>query len=454
MREILKTLDDAELQLKAGKCIIAENEIEWLGFKLTNQGILPVNSKVQGITEKLRPTNLKELRSFLGAVNQFNKFIPDLASICFPFRSILKKDAEWNWTDEHEKAFENVNKEVKRVANVTHFKRNKPIRIICDASKQGKGAVLQQCEENDWKPISYASRFLTELEAKYSINELELLAVVWSVEHFKNYVYGVPFGIVSDHKALQSVLKSNKGNKTYSSRLTRWVDKLLPFDFSIVHTPGRTLGMADYLSRHPSKYEGASILAEKLYNDWFTVSVVDDITPNFTGLANSREPIRSRESVNLEKANVNRILTVIDKTQTNKVSEIIAKPPENELMAFNNELASSKISNVYIPANAENDRLIQKVIGLVRSRNNAVIARLSPPWREKFNSFSISENGLLYMDNISYSQGYARERPPGDPFWTRRTRCNAPRGVGYLVAPSTSGNCGKSKNLHGMSKRR
>ena len=212
-------------------------------------------------------------------------------------------------------------------------------------------------------------------------------------------MYGLPLGIVSDHKALQSVLKSNKGNKTYSSRLTRWVDRLLPFDFSIVHTPGRTLGMADYLSRHPSKYEGASILAEKLFNDWFTVSVVDDITPNFRGLANSREPIKSRESVKLEKANVNRILTVLDKTHTNKVSEIIAKPPENELMAFNNELASSKISNVYIQVNAENDILIQKVIGLVRSRNNAVIARLPPTWREKFNSFSVSENGLLYMDN-------------------------------------------------------
>ena len=99
------------------------------------------------------------------------------------------------------------------------------------------------------------SRFLTELEAEYSTNELELLAVVWSVEHwtfwsvYKNYVYGVSFGIVSDHKALQSVIKSNKGNKAYSSRLTRWVDGLLPFEFSIVHTPGRTLGMADYLSR-------------------------------------------------------------------------------------------------------------------------------------------------------------------------------------------------------------
>ena len=93
-RGILKTLDHAELQLKAGKCNFARNEIEWLGFKLTEQGISPVNTKVQGITEKLRPTNLKELRSFLGAVNHFNKFIPDLAGMCSPFRSILNKDAK------------------------------------------------------------------------------------------------------------------------------------------------------------------------------------------------------------------------------------------------------------------------------------------------------------------------------------------------------------------------
>ena len=145
VREILKVIDDAEFQLKAGKCNFAKQEVEWLGYKLTNSGVSPINSKVQGITEKLRPTNLKELRSFLGAVNQFNKFIPDLASTCFSFRSILKKDAVWNWTPEHEKAFMKVNSEVKRVAELTHFKRNKPLCIICDASKQGLGAVLQQC---------------------------------------------------------------------------------------------------------------------------------------------------------------------------------------------------------------------------------------------------------------------------------------------------------------------
>ena len=93
MREILKTLNEAKLQLKVGNCKIANQEFDWLGLKMTSQGISPVNSKVQGITEKLRPTKLNELRSFLGAVTQFNNIIPDLASMCFPFRPILKKDA-------------------------------------------------------------------------------------------------------------------------------------------------------------------------------------------------------------------------------------------------------------------------------------------------------------------------------------------------------------------------
>ena len=118
----MKSLDQAEVQLKAGKCTFAKNENELLGFKMTEKGILPINTKVQGITEKLRPTDLKELRSFLGAVNQFNKFIPDLAVICLHFRSILKKDATCNWNDDHEKAFLKVNREVKKVAELPHFK--------------------------------------------------------------------------------------------------------------------------------------------------------------------------------------------------------------------------------------------------------------------------------------------------------------------------------------------
>ena len=158
---------------------------------------------------------------------------------------------------------------------LSHFKRNQESRIICDANKQGLGAVLQQNQSNgEKKSICFASRFLTYFEVKYSINELELLAIAWAVEFFKNYVYVVKFKIVSNHKALMTVLKPNRGNKTFSNRLTRWVDRILPFEFQVVHVEGRTLGMADYLSRHPSELEGASIKAETLWNEWFTVNSV------------------------------------------------------------------------------------------------------------------------------------------------------------------------------------
>ena len=92
--------------------------------------------------------------SFLGAFTQLNKFVPDSANNCAPFRTILKKEAEWKWTRDHEKAFLKINQEVKRITEMTHFKRNKKLRIICDASKQGLGAVLQQQQSNQgWKTV-------------------------------------------------------------------------------------------------------------------------------------------------------------------------------------------------------------------------------------------------------------------------------------------------------------
>ena len=100
----MKILEKAKLQLKAEKCVIAQESIEWLGYKMTRTGTSPINTKAQGISDRLRPTNLKQLRSFLGAVNHFNKFIPNLASISFPFRTNSKKDKEWIWNEDHENA--------------------------------------------------------------------------------------------------------------------------------------------------------------------------------------------------------------------------------------------------------------------------------------------------------------------------------------------------------------
>ena len=111
-------------------------------------------------------------------------------------------------------------------------------RIVCDASHNGLGAVLEQLNSDGWRPISFASRYLNEAEKKYSTNELEMLAVVWGAEYFRNYMLGRKLLIVTDHKALVSLLNgNNKKNKTMFSRLTRWLDRLIPFDFQVEHKP-------------------------------------------------------------------------------------------------------------------------------------------------------------------------------------------------------------------------
>ena len=126
---------------------------------------------------------------------------------------------------------------------------------------------------------------------------LKLLAIVWSVEYFRSYVYGVPFKIISDHKALATVLKGQKATKTYSSRLTRWVDRPLPFVFEVLHEPGRTIGIADYLYRNPTPINKCSVKSCTSWDEWFTVNVVSELTnsllTNQTSIRGGRQPIKS-----------------------------------------------------------------------------------------------------------------------------------------------------------------
>ena len=237
--------------------------------------------------------------------------------------------------------------------------------------------------------MSFASRFLTEFETKYSINELELLAVVWAIEHFKNYVYGTKFKVISDHKALSSVLRPNRGNKTFSSRLTRWVDRLLPFDFEVTHAPGRVLGFADYLSRHPSNLEGSTIQAEQLWNEWFTVNVISQfdaisvdeakpmVDPKGKVLTRTRESVLKVESESDNERqssgeNAKQRQPIKSEHGQNK-NETIKRsgaynPSNGQVDSESMFTSSSKINEAFLPANYQADKNLQKVINLVKTR--------------------------------------------------------------------------------------
>ena len=146
-------------------------------------------------------------------------------------------------------------------------------RIKCDASRAGLGAALEQRSPTGWHTVAFASPFLNSNEELYSVNELELLGVVWSVENFKYYLFGKSFTIITDHRALLSIMKEHRSKKSYNSCLTRWVDRLLPFAFNIEHIPGAKMGLVDYISRQPNQEAKVT----NKYEEEFAVAAINRI---------------------------------------------------------------------------------------------------------------------------------------------------------------------------------
>ncbi len=248
---VLQTLDEAHVGLNPKKCQFAVNAINWLGYDIFQSGIRPMAHKQHNITTAPPPKNPKTLKSFLGSINQLQRFIPNMAQISDPLRALLRKNQKIIWTETHAAAYNKLMSAIQSITEFRHFSTHRKSRIVCDASHKGIAAALEQLHPDGWRPVVYASRFFNQAELRYSTNELEMLAIVWACEHFRNNLFGYQFDIYTDHQALLSVLKNNRGNKTYFSRLTRWVDKLLPFEFTINHIPGSKMGLVDYLSRNP-----------------------------------------------------------------------------------------------------------------------------------------------------------------------------------------------------------
>ena len=255
---ILDRLNKEGLAINLQKCEFAKQKIEWLEFKITPHRVTPLITKTKALQKLDTPKTLKQLRSFMGSIHHLIKFIPNLAEISEPLRPLLKT-GKFNDLEQIKlgrqtyKNFRKYQITDSKISRKKHFDVDKETRVKCDASKLDLGATLEQKTEKIWHTIAFASRFLNTVEQRYSTNELEVLAVVWSLEHFKHYLQGSEFTLQTDHQALVTALKENRGNKTYQSRLTRWVDRLLPFNFNIEHIPGKQMGFADYFSRNPNE---------------------------------------------------------------------------------------------------------------------------------------------------------------------------------------------------------
>lgn len=245
VKKTLSVIASHGLLLNIRKCKFKRTETEFLGHKLSADGVLPSDSKVNSLLQCRAPCNKEELRSFLGLVTYVSRFLPDLATLSHPLRELLKDSNNFYWLAKHQHSFESLKRQIGRIDHLGYYDSNDQTILVTDASGVGLGAVLVQIHQNKARIISYASRSLSETEQRYPPIEKEALAIVWGVERFRIYLLGISFTLETDHRPLE-VLFTTKSRPT--ARIERWMLRLQAFRFKVVYKKGSS-NIADTLSR-------------------------------------------------------------------------------------------------------------------------------------------------------------------------------------------------------------
>ncbi|XP_063935341.1 transposon Tf2-1 polyprotein isoform X1 [Daucus carota subsp. sativus] len=240
LRLVLEKLAEHGLYANQKKCEFGKESIGYLGHVITHEGVQVDKDKVQAILEWPIPTNLRELRGFLGMTGYYRKFVHCYAQIAQPLTEQLRKD-NFGWSPEATAAFQQLKETLINppVLRLPDFRQ--PFVLEADASGKGIGAVLMQAN----RPIAFFSKLLGVRGQQKSVYEKELIAIVLAVQKWRHYLLGRHFVIRSDQQSLRFLTQQREINPEYQ----RWMTKLLGFDFEIQFKPGAANRVADALSR-------------------------------------------------------------------------------------------------------------------------------------------------------------------------------------------------------------
>ncbi|XP_065144555.2 retrovirus-related Pol polyprotein from transposon 412 [Paramisgurnus dabryanus] len=266
---VLNRLKEYGLKLAPEKCIFAQSSVRYLGHIVSDKGVQTDPDKVAAVKTWPVPRNLKELRSFLGFVGYYRRFVKDFSKKVKPLNDLTsgypparrdtkpnKSGQYWNpkdsfssrWTTTCQRAFDQIIEELTTAPVLAFANPKLPYVLHTDASTSGLGAALYQEQDGQMRVVAYASRGLSSSESKYPAHKLEFLALKWAVtEKFHDFLYGSTFTVVTDSNPLTYVLSTAK----LDAAGYRWLAALSTYDFKLQYRCGRQNIDADGLSRRP-----------------------------------------------------------------------------------------------------------------------------------------------------------------------------------------------------------
>ena len=250
---VLQRLRDAGLRAHPAKTRFSDAKTEYCGHAVSADGLHKLPAKVDAIRDAPQPTNVSQLRSFLGLVNYYARFLPNLSTTLHPLNRLLQHSTSWHWTDACTAAFDEVKRQIGSDLVLTHFHPDLLLHVASDASPCCLGAVLSHSmPDGTERPIAFASRTLNTAEQNYSQIDKEALGIVWSLKKFHTYLNGRRFSLITDHQPLTAIFSPVKNLPSMTAaHLQRYALLLAGYQYDMVYRKTSDHGNANGLSRLP-----------------------------------------------------------------------------------------------------------------------------------------------------------------------------------------------------------
>lgn len=280
---LFERIQEWGFRIRLDKCKFLMRQIEFLGFIIDEKGRHPNKAKVEAIANMPEPHDVATVKSFLGMISYYSKFVKEMRSLRAPLDKLLCKDVKFVWSEECRESFNKAKAILLSDLLLVHYDPKVPIKVAADASIYGLGAViLHRYNDGSEKAIEHVSRSLSPAEKNYGQIEKEALSLVFAVQKFHKMIWGRKFVLETDHKPLLAIFGSKKGIPVHSSsRLQRWAIALMSYDFTVEHKNTESFGHADVLSRliasHQSPLETIVISSIRVLENEVNRILVDAI---------------------------------------------------------------------------------------------------------------------------------------------------------------------------------
>ena len=252
LEKVLQRAADYGITFSPEKCQFGAKEIDFYGYKFSEDGLKPADDKIKAVREAGRPEDKTAVKSFLGMIGYLSKFIPNYATMTSPLRTLTRKDVDFKWGSHEQKVFDKLKQSITEDTTLSYFNPKLLIVVRTEASyKDGIAAALFQRTHKGLQPVHFVSRTLSDVEKRYSQTEKDALAVKWGKDRLSIYLLGAPrFQIVTSHKPLIPMF--SKPTAKLPPRVEKCVMALQDVDYEIIYEPGKDeKDPLDYLSRHP-----------------------------------------------------------------------------------------------------------------------------------------------------------------------------------------------------------